>query len=112
MNNFRTQGISISAEERGKLFKESKELLEEHKSASEGGQSAVKSECDSHFISFINFDGRLYEMDGFKLCPVDHGACGEDQLLTRASEVIQQFMNRDPDNIQFSMLVLASNPSE
>jgi ubiquitin carboxyl-terminal hydrolase L3 len=51
-------------------------------------------------------------MDGFKVCPVDHGACGEEELLGKASEVIQQFMARDPDNIQFSMLVLAKNPEE
>ena len=51
-------------------------------------------------------------MDGFKLCPVDHGACGEEELLTKASGIIQQFMARDPDNIQFSMLVLAKNSEE
>ena len=43
IDSFRGQGMTKNAEERGKLFKESKELLEEHKSASESGQSAVKS---------------------------------------------------------------------
>lgn len=50
-------------------------------------------------------------MDGFKKCPVDHGPCTREQILTRGSEVISQFMNRDPDNIQFSMLVLANSNS-
>lgn len=49
-------------------------------------------------------------MDGFKKCPVDHGACSEEELASKASQIIQQFMNRDPDNIQFSMLVLAKTP--
>ena len=40
------------------------------------------------------------------------GFSGEEELLGKASEVIQQFMARDPDNIQFSMLVLAKNPEE
>ena len=48
-------------------------------------------------------------MDGFKLCPVDHGPCAEGELLTKGSAAIQKFMQRDPDNINFSMIVLAKN---
>lgn len=49
-------------------------------------------------------------MDGFKKSPVDHGPCNEDEILVKASSVIQKFMQRDPDNIHFSMLALANNP--
>lgn len=75
LDKFKNEGQAKSADERGKIFKESKSLLEEHKSASSEGQSESKSECNSHFISFIQSNGRLFEMDGFKKCPVDHGPC-------------------------------------
>ena len=73
------------------------------------GQSSVERACNAHFISFVPKNGRIYELDGFKKCPVDHGACTEDEFLGKAAAEIQKFMARDPDNINFSMIVLGSS---
>lgn len=39
--------------------------------------------------------------------PVNHGPCEKDQVLERSCEEIKKFMVRDPDNINFSILVVA-----
>jgi len=66
--------------------------------------------CDSHFIAFVHKNGAIYELDGFKKCAVNHGECSEDEFLPKGAEIIQQFMARDPENLTFSMIVLAAHP--
>lgn len=89
------------------MFKNSKEIKSEHKGASQEGQSAVQSSVDSHFIAFIQKEGSLWELDGNKKCPVNHGECAPEELLSKGCTIIQQFMGRDPENINFAMTVLA-----
>ena len=42
-----------------------------------------------------------------KKCPVNHGPCTPEEVLTKSSEQIKKYMDRDPENISFCMLVLA-----
>jgi ubiquitin carboxyl-terminal hydrolase L3 len=49
-----------STEDKSKVFEEFNEVKNEHKGASQQGQSAAQSDCDSHFISFIEFEGNLW----------------------------------------------------
>lgn len=38
------------------------------------GQTVIaEEEVEEHFIAFIEKNGKLYELDGCKKCPVDHG---------------------------------------
>lgn len=53
MKTFLDNLKTLKPEEKGKEFEKSNELKQEHKGASQQGQSAVQSDCDSHFISFI-----------------------------------------------------------
>ena len=82
--------------------------MNEHIHAVNEGQSSVNANCNSHFISFVPKNGKIYELDGFKKCPVDHGACTEEEFLAKGAIEIRKFMDRDPDNINFSMIVLCS----
>ena len=77
LDKFNQQSTGKDCETRAEMFKNSEELLTEHKSAVSAGQSSVERACNSHFISFVPKNGRIYELDGFKKCPVDHGACTE-----------------------------------
>lgn len=84
--------------------------MSQHKQAVNEGQSQIPCSVNSHFIGFISNNGRLWELDGCKKCPVDHGACEPNELLKKSIGVIEQFMMRDPDNINFSMIALAKTP--
>lgn len=112
LDNFLSNSSNVNPHERGELFKNNKDILNEHKQAVQEGQSGVQSECESHFIAFIPKNGRLYELDGFKACAVDHGECSQEEFLIKGSNVIREFMDRDPDNINFSMIVLASSQQQ
>jgi ubiquitin carboxyl-terminal hydrolase L3 len=77
---------------------------------SQGGQTAAPaadSKVDMHFISFVEVDGDLYELDGNKACAINHGPTDGD-LLKKATQVVKQnFMDVNPDSMHFNMMALA-----
>ncbi|CAG8502074.1 16732_t:CDS:2 [Acaulospora colombiana] len=94
--------------ERAKLLEEDGELAEAHKASALTGQSRPPSELDkvnTHFVCFIQKDGSLYELDGRKSSPINHGSCTD--LLLDSAKIIKQFMDRVPGNLQFTMIALA-----
>ena len=58
------------------------------------------------FICFVEREGSLYELDGRKAGPVNHGPTTPDTLLQDAAKVIRGFMERDPGNVQFNLVAL------
>eukprot|EP01138_Halocafeteria_seosinensis_P010321 gb/GECG01010539.1/.p1 GENE.gb/GECG01010539.1/~~gb/GECG01010539.1/.p1 ORF type:complete len:123 (+),score=20.88 gb/GECG01010539.1/:1-369(+) len=57
-------------------------------------------------------DGSMYEMDGRKEFPVNHGPCTQDELLGKAAAKMKEYMQRDPEEMRFTMLALAPNQGE
>jgi ubiquitin carboxyl-terminal hydrolase L3 len=54
-------------------------------------------------------EGHLYELDGRKASPINHGACAADELLERAAAVVQsEFMAADPEELRFTLVALAA----
>lgn len=108
LENFKLNSSNIDPNARGELFKNSKDILDEHKNAVVGGQSNVQNDTDSHFVAFIVKNNELYELDGMTPAPISHGNCSKEDLLPRSANVIKEYMARDPDNLGFSMIVLAA----
>jgi hypothetical protein len=55
-----------------------------HSSAAVEGQSdaiAEDEDVDTHFVCFSHIDGYLYELDGRKAFPINHGKTSSDHLL-------------------------------
>lgn len=67
----------------------------------------IDDELITHFIAFVHRHGRLYELDGRKDAPVDHGPTTEMALLQDSIQVIRSFMERDPGEMRFTILALA-----
>lgn len=82
--------------EKGKFFanylEDTKELSADERAVELGTNSEIRSEhaelaveatsnadhsvnANLHFIAFVHCDGNLYELDGCKPAPVNHGAC-------------------------------------
>ena len=97
----------LSYEDRGNYFKKDKTLQEAHTKAVHEGKTEVQEEVNTHFIAFVEVDGTLYELDGRKSAPINHGACQSNELLSKACGVIQKFMERDPGEVRFTMMALA-----
>ena len=71
----------------------------------------AEDEVDFHYVCFVKSSktGHLYELDGDRKGPVDHGTLelGEDILSDRALSVVQNFIRREKGaNINFSLLAL------
>ena len=43
---------------------------------------SVDEDINLHFICFVEKDGHLYELDGRKPFPINHGPSSPDSLLT------------------------------
>lgn len=70
------------------------------------GQSDAVDNTWQHFICFVEKAGRLWELDGRKAAPIDHGPCARADLLAGAIRVMRAFMARDPEEVRFTMLAL------
>ena len=54
-------------------------------------------------------DGNLYELDGRKSFPINHGPTTRETLLSDSCKVIQQFMSRDPTELRFTIVALGGS---
>ncbi|TMW67048.1 hypothetical protein Poli38472_012164 [Pythium oligandrum] len=97
-------------------LEEDDELEDTHESAAQEGQSEqvedVDDPVDTHFICFSCVDGHLYELDGRKKFPINHGPSSQETLLSDACKVIQQFMVRDEGEVRFTILALAKTADD
>lgn len=98
----------LSPEERGKLLENDAGFTETHESVAAEGQtvSDINVKVYHHFIAFVHFDGKLYELDGRKNFPVVHGETTAENLLKDAVAVCKQYIARDPNEVLFTMLGL------
>ena len=71
----------------------------------------IDDKVDAHFVALVHVDGKLYELDGRKAGPVDHGPTSQATLLKDACKVVQQFMARDPSETRFAITALAPKQS-
>lgn len=100
----------LTPEERGKHLESDTAFGEAHDEVAQEGQTQAPSRderIDLHFIAFVHHKGHLYELDGRKDAPVNHGPSTEDTLLEDTAEVVKKFMARDPDNLNFTVVALA-----
>jgi len=70
-----------------------------------------KEEDAYHFVAYIPFGGRLYELDGMKEGPIDHGPIPTDREWTDvARPIVQQRMQRYSEGeINFNLMVIVSD---
>ncbi|KAI9334905.1 peptidase C12, ubiquitin carboxyl-terminal hydrolase [Obelidium mucronatum] len=81
-------------------------------SATEGQTEAPSADedVDLHFIAFVESEGRVFELDGRKESPVDHGSTLELGFLQSAVQVIQnKFIALDPEGNNFTVIALSQN---
>mmetsp|Transcript_12686 Transcript_12686/g.32396 ORF Transcript_12686/g.32396 Transcript_12686/m.32396 type:complete len:240 (+) Transcript_12686:81-800(+) len=100
---------------RGKALLEAKDLQEMSDATAAAGETEGAGTDDAqnqHFISFVNFNDMIYELDGRNITdgvatPVCHGATTPDSFLTNVAKIVQeQFMARDPENVNFNLVAL------
>ncbi|KAI8051290.1 ubiquitin carboxyl-terminal hydrolase isozyme L3 [Syncephalis plumigaleata] len=100
----------LSPEERSKVLSETRAIAEVHTESAHVGQTSTpdaNAAIDLHFVCFTQCDGDLYELDGRKGHPVNHGP--STNLLSDTARIVKEFMARDPEQVQFNLIALAAN---
>ncbi|CAO3664392.1 unnamed protein product [Rhizopus stolonifer] len=98
---------NMTVEERIELLENSKELATIHEGAARVGQTETPDKDDKidlHFICFIEVDNHLYELDGRKLFPINHGK--STNLIESSVKIMKQYMARDPTQQNYNAIAL------
>jgi len=101
--------------EAGAKLADATQLHEASEESAASGQTEAPeatSSTSAHFIAFVEKGGDLYELDGCKAFPINHGPA-EGGLLAAATQAIKtNFMEKDPDSIQFNMMALVKQTED
>ncbi|KAK5165606.1 ubiquitinyl hydrolase 1 [Saxophila tyrrhenica] len=113
------RALPLKPRERAELLEETEALETAHSAAASTGDTAApqaEDNVDLHFVCFVKSEknGHLFEMDGRRKGPIDHGALGEgdDVLSERALELgARAFMKREAEggDLRFSIVALAES---
>jgi len=99
----------MSPQEAGAKLADAKQLHEASQESAAGGQTEAPeatARTDAHFVCFVEKEGEVYELDGCKAFPINHGPA-EGGLLAAAAQTIRtNFMEKDPGSLQFNMMAL------
>ncbi|KAG7458723.1 hypothetical protein MATL_G00223650 [Megalops atlanticus] len=107
LKQFLDDTANMSAEERAKQLESNKEIHTAHDEVAAEGQCRVEADkVNFHFITFVNVDGQLYELDGKMNFPVKHGAANDDSFIMEAAKICRQFTEREKDEVRFSAVAL------
>lgn len=87
-------------------------LEEVHEEAATQGQTAATDDVDTHFVCFVHLDNCLYELDGRKDSPINHGPSSQETLLADACVAVRRFMDRQPTETRFTIVALAAAGDE
>lgn len=66
-----------------------------------------------HFVSYIHFKGRIYELDGLQNGPILHGECHEYEWVEHIKPIIAKRIEEFSGNeIRFNLLAIVNNRRE
>lgn len=109
LQQFLEATADMQPEDRGLELEKSEAISAAHEMSAQEGQTEAPpadEDVNLHFVTFAHVDGSLYELDGRKSFPINHGNTSPDTLLEDASAVCKQFVERDPDNVNFNVVAL------
>ena len=104
--------ISLDPVQKAERLEQDDAIEEMHDAATRSETNAtdrgnVNDEVLTHFVALVCVEDRLYELDGRKAGPIDHGPTTQATLLKDAIKVVQTFMARDPNEMRFTMTAMA-----
>lgn len=116
---------SMTPEERGRHLgvagnelKQVSEAVATDVTLSQTAAPAATDSVEAHFICFCPVDGHLYEFDGIRGSPLNHGEVTEEDFVEKASQVIrEQFFSHaeklpGPEQNALSVILFGAPPAE
>jgi len=111
MKSFLEQTAAMTPEERGKQLEVTESIGATHALCAQEGQTEAPDKdekLDTHFIAFVQVAGHIYELDGRKQRPINHGATSPETFLQDSAAAVKGFMEREPEDKRFAVLALAA----
>lgn len=115
LKTFIDESKNLSFSQCGELLMTSSGINDTHKELAQEGQTEAPSldlPVYHHFVAFVQKNGVLYELDGRKSAPINHGATCEETLLEDAARVCKEYMARDPEEVCFTVVALSNSDAE
>ncbi|XP_059491215.1 ubiquitin carboxyl-terminal hydrolase isozyme L3 [Neocloeon triangulifer] len=112
LKKFIEESAGMDAVGRGDLLLKADAIANIHKELALTGQSEAPDATQPvnfHFVALVHVDGGLYELDGSKSFPINHGDTTPETFLEDAAVVCRKYMERDPENVNFTIVALAAN---
>ncbi|CAH1113302.1 unnamed protein product [Psylliodes chrysocephalus] len=112
-----SESKNMSPEERGDILIKAEDIafkiINTHQELAMEGQTEVNpdEQVNHHFVALVQKDGELYELDGRKEFPIKHGKTSTDNFLEDAAKVCTAFIERDSEDINFTVMALVESDS-
>ena len=110
LKTFLNDSKNLSFAECGELLMNSSDISTTHKELAQEGQTEAPNEdipVFHHFMALVHKNGSLYELDGRKPAPINHGPTSPETLLEDAARVCKEYIARDPKEVCFTVVALA-----
>lgn len=111
LKDFLKESQDVDPIRRGEMLEKAEGIMNLHREIAQGGQTEApepESRVDYHFVAFTHVDGCVYELDGRKEFPVNHGPISSpEMLLEDAAKICKGYIERQPDLMQFSIVALS-----
>eukprot|EP01068_Selenidium_serpulae_P014792 Selendium_serpulae@DN6144_c0_g1_i1.p1 len=110
LSKFFDQTKAMTPMERAKAL-ESSGIEEAHDGAVKASSTKVPGkddDCPHHYVAFIMKGGHIFEMDGRKDGPIDHGTGTNGFGKAAAAIIKREYLDKAPNANGFSLLALAN----
>merc|ERR1712066_218360 len=109
--NFIKTGEEKSSDEIAEMLENDESFQTAHEDAGNEGQTSYNQDekIDLHFVAIVEKDGKMWELDGRKTAPVCHGDSDGNSFKKNAAKICMKFMQRNPEELRFTMLALSKN---
>ncbi|XP_044731459.1 ubiquitin carboxyl-terminal hydrolase [Chrysoperla carnea] len=111
LKKFLDEADGLDASKRGELLQNAEGIIQSHAEIALEGQTAApepSTPINFHFVAFVHVDGDLYELDGRRSGPVNHGPTTPEKFVEDAAKVCKQYIERDPNDVHFTVVALAA----
>ncbi|KAL1024022.1 hypothetical protein UPYG_G00050400 [Umbra pygmaea] len=107
LKKFLDETAKMTPAQRATHLEKNQAIREAHDGAAAHGQCRVEADkVNFHFITFVNVNGQLYELDGRLEGSVNHGSTSHDSFIQDAAKVCRGFVEREEEEIRFSAVAL------
>ena len=113
LTNFREFAMAVDSNTRGQIIGDCDIIKRVHNSFSkpepfiyEGKRKATKDDDVYHFISYLPFKDKVYELDGMQQGPILLGEKGEDWIEVAKKAINERIQKYAASEIRFNLLAI------